>query len=81
MAKEEQVFVIRHTIQDRRGNLMHSEDLDKTFEDESGIMGYLEDLTGAFDHNGYDGENDRWWAWNEVTAAQIHYWWKVPLPT
>jgi hypothetical protein len=36
---------------------MLSEDLDKTFEDESGIMGYLEDLTGGFDHNGYDGKN------------------------
>jgi hypothetical protein len=37
-------------------------------------MGYLEDPTGAFDHNGYDGENDRCWAWNDLTATQIHYW-------
>ncbi|WP_280136447.1 hypothetical protein [Rhizobium sp. Leaf384] len=44
-------------------------------------MTFLEDLTNEFDHNGYDGENDRWWAWNDVAAAQLHLWWKVALAT
>ncbi|KQS79048.1 hypothetical protein ASG25_10710 [Rhizobium sp. Leaf384] len=75
------MFVIRHTIEDRQGELLHAEDLDRVFDDENGIMTFLEDLTNEFDHNGYDGENDRWWAWNDVAAAQLHLWWKVALAT
>ena len=75
------MFVIRHTIEDRQGNQMLAEDMDRTFEETSEVMSFLEDLTGTFDHTGYDGQNDRWWAWNDLTAAQIHYWWKVALET
>jgi hypothetical protein len=74
------MYGIRHTVEDRQRNPILAEDLPDVFTEAEELMAFLEDLTATFDHNGFDAKHDRWWAWNDLTAAQLHFWWKVPLP-
>ncbi|MEY9828470.1 hypothetical protein [Sinorhizobium fredii] len=73
------MFIIKHSVQNRDGGIIFDEPLalgGATYEE---CKPHMEQLAKGYDHYGYDGQNDRWWGWNDANRSEMHYWWAIPL--